>query len=184
MKTKSKTNLVAGVLSLAVLGFMPSAHAATWDFSTVETKMGAIDDTFKISLTGAGTATASSFSEAFSFPGGAAGAWVSSVELIQMQGSKLFTDYAYTTPTFGMGSGLFTLGAFQSPALLKAGSVEIVVTGQSYSNPSFYSGSISVTGQSPTAGGTISAVPEAGEWAMMLLGLPMVGWMIRRKQAV
>ena len=30
----------------------------------------------------------------------------------------------------------------------------------------------------------LSAVPEAEEWAMMLLGLPMVGWMIRRKQAV
>jgi hypothetical protein len=33
-----------------------------------------------------------------------------------------------------------------------------------------------------------SAVPEAGEWAMMLLGLPLLGlpllgWVVRRKQA-
>ncbi|WP_347990176.1 hypothetical protein [Methylomonas sp. AM2-LC] len=28
-----------------------------------------------------------------------------------------------------------------------------------------------------------SAVPEAGEWAMMLLGLPLVGWVVRRKQS-
>jgi len=30
---------------------------------------------------------------------------------------------------------------------------------------------------------SVSAVPEAGEWAMMLLGLPLVGWVVRRKQA-
>jgi len=29
---------------------------------------------------------------------------------------------------------------------------------------------------------SVSAVPEAGEWAMMLLGLPLVGWVVRRKQ--
>ncbi len=34
------------------------------------------------------------------------------------------------------------------------------------------------------SGGVTSAAPEAGEWAMMLLGLPMVGWMVRRKQDV
>jgi hypothetical protein len=28
---------------------------------------------------------------------------------------------------------------------------------------------------------SVSAVPEAGEWAMMLLGLPLVGWVTRRK---
>jgi hypothetical protein len=28
-----------------------------------------------------------------------------------------------------------------------------------------------------------SAVPEAGEWAMMLLGLPLLGWVVRRKQS-
>ncbi|WP_347986688.1 hypothetical protein [Methylomonas sp. AM2-LC] len=28
----------------------------------------------------------------------------------------------------------------------------------------------------------VSSVPEAGEWAMMLLGLPFLGWVIRRKQ--
>jgi len=32
-------------------------------------------------------------------------------------------------------------------------------------------------------GGSTSAVPEAGEWAMMLLGLPLLGWVVRRKQA-
>jgi hypothetical protein len=30
---------------------------------------------------------------------------------------------------------------------------------------------------------TVSAVPEAGEWAMMLLGLPLLGWVVRRKQS-
>ncbi len=30
----------------------------------------------------------------------------------------------------------------------------------------------------------LSAVPEAEEWAMMLLGLPLLAWMSRRKQAV
>ena len=29
----------------------------------------------------------------------------------------------------------------------------------------------------------VQAVPEAGEWAMMLLGLPLVSWMVRRRSA-
>jgi hypothetical protein len=28
-----------------------------------------------------------------------------------------------------------------------------------------------------------STVPEADEWAMMLLGLPLLGWVVRRKQS-
>ncbi|WP_347988927.1 hypothetical protein [Methylomonas sp. AM2-LC] len=33
------------------------------------------------------------------------------------------------------------------------------------------------------SGYSVSAVPEAGEWAMMLLGLPLLGWVVRRKQS-
>jgi len=29
----------------------------------------------------------------------------------------------------------------------------------------------------------VTAVPEADEWAMMLLGLPLLGWVVRRKQS-
>ena len=31
---------------------------------------------------------------------------------------------------------------------------------------------------------SLTPVPEAAEWAMMLLGIPLLGWMIRRKQVV
>ncbi len=34
----------------------------------------------------------------------------------------------------------------------------------------------------PNNSWTVTAVPEAGEWAMMLLGLPLLGWVVRRKQ--
>ncbi|WP_347990355.1 hypothetical protein [Methylomonas sp. AM2-LC] len=29
----------------------------------------------------------------------------------------------------------------------------------------------------------ISAIPEADEWAMVLLGMPLLGWVVRRKQS-
>lgn len=38
-----------------------------------------------------------------------------------------------------------------------------------------YSGSLS--------GLIVAAVPELGEWAMMLLGLPLLGWVVRRRQS-
>lgn len=31
---------------------------------------------------------------------------------------------------------------------------------------------------------SVNAVPEPEEWAMMLLGLPLIGWIVRRKQQV
>ena len=36
---------------------------------------------------------------------------------------------------------------------------------------------------SVSAGFNISAVPESEEWAMMMLGLPLLGWVARRKQS-
>ena len=55
---------------------------------------------------------------------------------------------------------------------LKAGSYKLELKGISSGSNATYGGSIS-----------ISPVPEAEEWAMLLLGLPMLSWAVRRKQA-
>jgi carbonic anhydrase len=34
------------------------------------------------------------------------------------------------------------------------------------------------------SGSITSPVPEQEEWAMLLLGLPLVGWVVRRKQSL
>ncbi|WP_347986687.1 hypothetical protein [Methylomonas sp. AM2-LC] len=39
------------------------------------------------------------------------------------------------------------------------------------------------SGNLPNNSWSITAVPEAEEWIMMLLGLPLVGWFVRRKQS-
>jgi hypothetical protein len=47
----------------------------------------------------------------------------------------------------------------------------------------FVSNQLGGSGQPFLAGLTLSAVPESEEWAMMLLGLPLIGWVARRKLA-
>ncbi|WP_347987308.1 FxDxF family PEP-CTERM protein [Methylomonas sp. AM2-LC] len=74
-------------------------------------------------------------------------------------------------PGYALGS---TTGGF-SNILVGPGTYTISIAGNAYTSGNF-TNTLTLT---PAA-----AVPEAGEWAMMLLGLPMVGWMIRRKQAV
>jgi hypothetical protein len=94
-----------------------------------------------------------------------------SAKLIQNTSTWLQINESTTT-----SKATFSVSVFGGVGTLAA-PVETII---SYS-PSIGSGWNQLNAS--TTGSITSAVPESQEWAMMLLGLPVIGWVVRRKQS-
>jgi len=77
-------------------------------------------------------------------------------------------SYTFAGNNTNLGLEIFSGSAFAAP-----GSIYFRDMALTDNNTGIPVGTLAIT----------SAVPEAGEWAMMLLGLPLLGWVVRRKQA-
>jgi hypothetical protein len=74
------------------------------------------------------------------------------------------------------------LNTFPVAVSLAAGTYYVDVTG-SVASGSTGALNVSVTTNATSGGDIITPVPEPEQWGMLLLGLPMISWMVRRKQA-
>ena len=130
-----------------------------------------------------------SFTDTFTFTiAGQPGLTDSQVSTLLLNGSQninftsLALDGMVTTVTGGVGSGgVFTktstdpnpeTWAILNPVLLGIGTHTLTFAGNLIGSTGSYSGTINVQ----------AAVPEAGTWAMMLLGFGAMGMVIRRRR--
>jgi hypothetical protein len=91
----------------------------------------------------------------------------------------------FTQAPGAVGSTNASLGGFvfAIPAVtLAAGTYYVDVTG-AVSTGSVGAFNVSVTTDAALANTPVTPVPEPEQWGMLLLGLPMISWMVRRKQA-
>jgi hypothetical protein len=88
------------------------------------------------------------------------------------RGTTTFAEYAINGSILATGS--ITSASLYTLSLPTAGVHDI-----QFNNGT--SGESSWLFDVKTLSATVSSVPETDEWAMMLLGFPLVGWVIRRK---
>jgi hypothetical protein len=171
-------SFVAGALVSFAIGAPSISSATTFIFSQGSGTFGPISQPV---LTG-------SFSHAYTFPAivtpSLIGGFVSSVTfaptsiafnmttsgLQRFDGSNwsLLTPFTFTTQS--LGSVSLTSGLFGNPSIA-AGTYRLLVEGSVLNGPASY-----------TVQSSVTPVPEPHEWAMMLAGLGLVGWVARRRK--
>lgn len=86
----------------------------------------------------------------------------------------------------GLGSGTFTGAAASSGSLdffdVAAGTYTATLTGTWSYTGNFPTSSTYVSGGLVSHGLTVTPVPEPGEWALMLSGLGLIGYVARRRR--
>jgi len=158
------------------LALASNANATTYDFS--ETIQG-------ISITG-------------SFTGTASGNYISGISNISVTAdgtafTGLIDSYGYDnfSNSFIYGNASVTFNGvgnnftFAQDALPNNSLTNYIPYGESHQWDTVTIGGTTYTDAykiSPS-NWSVTAVPETGEWAMMLLGLPLLGWVVRRKQS-
>lgn len=115
--------------------------------------------------------TATAFLHSFTFiPTGAAISLITFTSATLSDGLNSYT-LLNSSNTSALSGGTIYSHFAQTANNLVAGPLSLTVNGTAGANTS-YAGTIS-----------ISAVPEPGEWAMMIAGLGVVGLMVRRRRA-
>lgn len=203
MKFKRKASHMFGIISVVGAMYLPQANATTFAEGLLSPS---IDD--GLSLISHTSLARNSFTDIFTFSlnqtvdfnaavtapmvtfTGAPGFGTnitSGVNLLNLQlwktdgagnklGSSPLDDAAFDGNVFytrlSPTGSRYNVSLSSNDVTLNAGHYELVVDGFSSFRNASYAGFISV-----------SAVPEPAEWLMMLLGLPMTLWAVRRQQA-
>ena len=118
-----------------------------------------------------GTLDAANLSDAYTFNINAPGVYVATL-----------IDNALFVPFTNLGLGITETGGATLGSITSPGSFQFNVTG-SDSFTAVVGGIVPSGAAIPigTYGVTVALIPEAETWAMMLVGLGLVGWQLRRK---
>lgn len=192
--------LVAMLLGLST-AYLPQANATT-DFGTVSlpfthaigtsfAALSTVSDSYNFSISQNSYLNASAYGSNSHYydisygPFGYQGIVISSLSIT---GPSISTSAAgsdtlsSSTPSASFGSftipqqDFFNSAANLNNVLLTPGTYTLTVSGTSIgSTPTSYTGNLNLIA---------APVPEPEEWAMMMLGFPLMGWVARRKQAV
>jgi hypothetical protein len=197
MSFKKNAGTLAKMVTLICAAYLPQAHADyTHDFGTINAPV--------IETLGDSNLTSASFTDTWFFNINAGanvgsaiisysytvdstdpnelGASLSAVNLENANASAIISQGTVTNTTVGPDSnGFFTTtysGLLASTQLQANTGYSIVISGQggTYETQTSYSGFL----QLETA--TAASTPEPEQWAMLLLGLPLIGWVSRGKQ--
>ncbi len=209
MSYKKNTGTLAKAITLICAAYLPQAYAdQTVDFGTInapalevlsntEIPTGAFTDTYNFNITAGanvGSAAVSFTWTADTTDQNELGASLTGISLDTGAGSVITAGNVTTAyGGYDASSGLYGYtytGTIASTALAANAAYSIVITGnggdyngpftyqgQTYEAPGFYTGALSLA--TPTNG---SPTPEPEQWAMLLLGLPLIGWVSRNKQ--
>jgi hypothetical protein len=200
----NKKTILASAVALAGLAYIPAVSASAqydhFDYGTIGAfTTGQVDPSLADYFTGDinGLAAGTSFTYDFVFT-------VAANNTADVQPSVGVTERATSgdvLTSVALFAGSFTTGAATGTALASYVPSLVGHTDSAYGDtanlgPGTYTLQISGTAKGGSKGITGDVqitpaqnlpslpVPEPEQWAMLLLGLPLISWMVRRKQAV
>jgi len=205
MKVNKRDGKLAILTAIFGLSYLPMANAdqypgqnlgalsipATISFSDQNISAGSFTDTFTFtvdqSATAGSVASGTGASTGYSLDGGITvvdGLQLTSinlygpgnVNLTTGQDSIALTMVGSPDPVLGEQEYTFS-GGFSGVSVATGTTYSLKIGGYSSGvTETFYSGTLGL------AGNNASATPEPEQWAMMLLGMPLIAWAVRRKQ--
>ena len=197
MSLKKNAGTLAKMITILCATYLPQAHADySYDFGTINAPIierlgdarltsASFTDTWFFNITAGANIGSAVISYSYTVDTtdpNQLGATLSTVNLENADATQVLSQGIITNTTVGPDSdGFYTTtysGILASTALQANTGYSIVISGQggTYETQTAYSGWLQLQT------GTAVSTPEPEQWAMLLLGLPLIGWVSRSKQ--